>query len=58
VCRTYVSVEDASREGTLRAIRHGRTVAECASPRYFGYGLSTWLATVAIIALGAAVLAR
>ena len=58
VCRTYVSVDDASREGTLTAIKHGRTVAECGPPRYFGYGLSTWLATGALIALGAAVLAR
>ena len=58
VCRTYVSVEDASREGTLKAIKHGRTVAECAPPRYFGYGLATWLAAAAIIALGVVVLAR
>ena len=58
VCRTYVSVEDASSEGVLRAIQRGRTTAECAALRYFGYGLSTWLAAAAIIALGAAVLAR
>ncbi len=58
VCRTYVSVEDASREGVLRAIKRGRTMAECAAPRYFGYGLATWLAGAAIIALGVAVLAR
>lgn len=58
VCRTYVSVEDTSSDGVLRAIKHGRTTAECPAPRYFGYGLSTWLAGAAIIALGAAVLAR
>ncbi len=58
VCRTDVSVEDASSEGVLRAIKRGRTTAKCAAPRYFGYGLSTWLAGAAIIALGAAVLAR
>jgi predicted metal-dependent phosphoesterase TrpH len=58
VCRTHVSVEDASDGGVLRAIKRGLTTAECAAPRYFGYGVSTWLAAAAIIALSAAVLAR
>lgn len=78
-CRTYVLVQEVSREGVLRAIRDGRTVATCpggrvvgseehvqlAGPRInpeqpmrFGYGLSTWIALGALIALGAVVLAR
>ena len=58
VCRTQLSVNDASSEGVLKAIKRGRTTADCPGPRTFGYGLSTWLAAAALIALGAAVLAR
>jgi predicted metal-dependent phosphoesterase TrpH len=78
-CRTYVFVQETSREAVLNAIRDGRTVATCPGgrvtgpedliqmagdrlnpeqPMRFGYGLSTWIALTALIALGVVVLAR
>lgn len=71
--RTYLIVDEVSREGVLDAIRRGRTVAAGPDGRLiggeehvalvrrqmsaaiasgFGYGLSTWLALAALLALG------